>query len=391
MMISVQASLLAASHASWVWNTLALLSIPVLVALNGFFVAAEFALVAIRTTRVEELVRQGQRGAKAVKQATANLDRSIAATQLGITLASIALGWVGKPALARLLEPVFGFLPDALGAVATHTIAVGIAFLLVTFLHVVFGELIPKSMALQRPDKTGLWVAEPLIVFARLSRPLIVLMNGTGNAILRLCGFQPATSAELAHSVEELDLLIKGTEEAGILPAVQAKVVRKAFHLSDKRVQDRMVPRERMAALELSTPPDKVMEAVRNGAHTRMPVYEEDLDNIVGIVNTKDLFYLFSLKGTVVLADALYPPLFLRADEDMAVALELFRKSHRPMALVRDENGRIVGLITLEDVLEELVGDIEDEHDRLTPKLKLSVKRCRPKSRASPPVVRSAP
>jgi CBS domain containing-hemolysin-like protein len=179
----------------------------------------------------------------------------------------------------------------------------------------------------------------------------------------------PASSnAELAHSVEELDLLIEDTEAAGILAPVQATVVQKAFHLSDERVRDCMVPREKMAVLELNAPPDTVLEAVRNGAHTRMPVYQEYLDNIVGIVNTKDLFYLFSLKGVVILADALYPPLFLRADEDMAVALELFRKNRRPMALVRDSDDSIVGLITLEDVLEEIIGEIEDEHDRPTPK-----------------------
>jgi CBS domain containing-hemolysin-like protein len=146
-----------------------------------------------------------------------------------------------------------------------------------------------------------------------------------------------------------------------------------------------MVPRDKMAVLELNAPPDMVLEAVRSGAHTRMPVYEESIDNIVGIVNTKDLFYLFSLKGIVVLADALYPPLFLRADEDMAVALQLFRKNRRPMALVRDDNERIIGLITLEDVLEEIVGDIEDEHDRPTPKLTLGKKPPCPTPAASSP------
>src|SRR5262245_13381950 len=315
-MIAAQASLLAASDTSWVWNTLGLLSIPLLVALNGLFVAAEFALVAVRKTRVEELVRQGQQGAKAVEDATANLDRSIAATQLGITLVSIALGWVGEPALARLLEPMFGFLPDTWGTVATHSVAVGLAFLSITFLHVVFGELIPKTLALQKPDGTALWVAGPLILFAKLTRPLIALMNGTGNGILRLFGLPVAQSVELAHSIEELTLLIEDTEEAGILGPAQAEFVQKVFRLSAKRVRDCMVPRDKMAVLEVNSPPDTVLEAARRGAHTRMPVYEGELDNIVGIVNTKDLFYLFSLKGVVILEDALYPPLFLKPDEE---------------------------------------------------------------------------
>src|SRR5262249_5471861 len=224
-MIAAQASLLAASDSSWVWNALGLLSIPLLVALNGLFVAAEFALVAVRKTRVEEMVRRGQQGAKAVEDATANLDRSIAATQLGITLASIALGWVGEPALARLLEPVFGFLPDTWGTVATHSIAIGVAFLSVSFVHVDYCEYSPKTMALQQPDGTALWVAGPLVVFAKLTRPLIALMNGTGNGILRLCGFRPASSGELAHSIDELALLIEGTQEAGILGPAQAEFV----------------------------------------------------------------------------------------------------------------------------------------------------------------------
>src|SRR5262249_37740693 len=293
----------------------------------------------------------------------------IAATQLGITLASIALGWVGEPALARLLEPVFGFLPNTWGTVATHSVAVGLAFLSITFLHVVFGELIPKTMALQKPDGTALWVARPLVLFAKLTRPLIALMNGTGNGILRLCGLPVAQSVELAHSIEELTLLIEDTEEAGILGPAQAEFVQKVFRLSAKRVRDCMVPREKMAVLEGNSPPDTVLEAARRGAHTRMPVYEGELGNIVGIVHTKDLFYLFSLKGVVILEDALYPPLFLKPEEEVANAFQLFRTAHRPMALVRDGEGKIRGLITLEDVLEEIVGDIEDEHDRPTPKL----------------------
>jgi CBS domain containing-hemolysin-like protein len=179
----------------------------------------------------------------------------------------------------------------------------------------------------------------------------------------------------MVHSVDELMLLIEDTEEAGILDPDQAEFVQNVFHLSDKKVGDCLVPREKMAALELNTPPDKVLEAVRNGAHTRMPVYDTELDNIVGIVNTKDLFHLFSLRGVVILQDALYPALFLKPDETMANALRLFRKARRPMALVRDDNLHILGLITLEDVLEEIVGDIEDEHDRPTPKVTIRFRR----------------
>jgi CBS domain containing-hemolysin-like protein len=213
-------------------------------------------------------------------------------------------------------------------------------------------------------------------------------MNGTGNAILRLCGYRTASGVEMVHSVEELALLIEDTEEAGVLGTVQAGVVQMAIRLSEKRVRDCLVPRDRMAVLELTASPEQVLEAVRRGAHTRMPVYEGSPDNIVGIVNTKDLFHLFSLKGVVVLADALYPPVFLEPEVAVASALEQFRKARRPMALVRDDEGKILGLITLEDILEEIVGDIEDEHDRPIAKLKLR-RRPRPPVKADPPSRRS--
>lgn len=350
---------------TWVWSFLGLLSIPVFVLLNGLFVAAEFALVAIRRTRVEEMVKLGQAGAKAIETATTNLDRSIATTQLGITLSSLALGWAGEPALAHLFEPVFTIIPVGWRAVTTHSLAAVVAFLLITFLHVVFGELIPKTMGLQRPDGIARWTAAPLNVFAKMTQPLIRIMTGTGNRILRAIGLHPAGGHEMVHSIEELSLLVEDTEEAGILGEVQADVVQKVFHLSQKRNRDCMIPRDKMAVLERNMPPDKVMEAVRHGAHTRMPVYQNNMENIVGIVNTKDLFFLLSLKGVVILDDALYPPLFVKPDGEVAITLEQLRGARRHMALVRSDEGEILGLITLEDILEEMVGEIEDEHDPL--------------------------
>jgi CBS domain containing-hemolysin-like protein len=215
-------------------------------------------------------------------------------------------------------------------------------------------------------------------------------MYGTANVLLRRLGYRSASGEAMVHSVEELLLLIEDTEEAGLIDAEQADLVENVFELSSKRVRDCMVPREKMAALELNTPPEKVLEAVRTGAHTRMPVYEGDPNNIVGIVNTKDLFYLFSLQGVVILHDALYPPLFLKPDETIGNALRLFRRVHRPMALVRDDDGVIRGLITLEDVLEEIVGDIEDEHDRPTPRLsRTALRRVSPRPAPADPRGRS--
>jgi putative hemolysin len=379
----------------WLWDVVGLLSIPALVLLNAFFVAAEFALVAVRHTRVEELTAKGVSGAKAVGAVKANLGRYIAATQLGITLASLGLGWVAEPALAQLMLPLFSGLGAPWDLLGPHSVAVALAFLLITYMHVVFGELIPKTLALQTTDTTALWLARPLILFSRLTRPLTFLMTGTGNVLLRVLGFETPAGEGMVHSVEELELLIEDTEEAGFLGPDQVEFVHNVFHLSNKRVRDCMVPRDKMAVLELSLPPDKVLEAVRTGAHTRMPVYERELDNIVGIVNTKDLFFLFSQRGLVILEDALYPALFLKPDESVANALGLFRQAHRPMALVRADNGRIEGLITLEDILEEIIGDIEDEHDRPTPKLVLRRGRKLPERPARPqaaiPPARPAP
>lgn len=358
-----------AVSAHWAIDVLLLLLVPALVVLNGLFVAAEFALVSVRKTRMEELAEKGATGARSVLEVISHLDHAIAATQLGITLASIGLGIASEPALARLLQPAFFWLPDSWTWVTAHIAASTLAFCLITFLHVVFGELIPKSVALQYPDTAAMWLAAPILWFAWLARPAILAMNGTGNWLLRQAGFRSPSGAAMVHSVEELLLLIEDTEEAGVLDEQQADLVENVFLLRNKKVRDCMVPKEKMASLEISTPPEKVLEAVRSGAHTRMPVYEGSFDNVVGIVNTKDLFYLFSLQGVVVLQDALYVPIFLDPEESISNALRLFKKAHRHMAMVRDEDGVIHGLITLEDIVEEIVGELEDEHDRPLPKV----------------------
>jgi CBS domain containing-hemolysin-like protein len=242
-------------------------------------------------------------------------------------------------------------------------------------MHVVFGEQMPKLAALQEPEKVGIWVARPVALTARLTGPLIRLMNGSSSWLLRRIGYAGDGEEGEVHTVDELRLLVEDSEEAGEIDADAADMVLNVFGLADKRVRDCMVPRDKMAALDVNSPPDKVMEVARLGAHTRLPVYDGTPDKIVGIVNTKDLFFLFSTSGAVMLEDALYPATFLDPDEQVANAFRLFRKSHRPMALVRDPQGAVLGLITLEDVLEEIVGDIEDEHDVPVPKLKLARRR----------------
>lgn len=372
----------AGSDPGTAWTILGLVAIPLLIAINGFFVAAEFALVAIRKTRVEELVNQKRSGAASLMAAVTDLDRSVAACQLGITVASLALGFVSEPAIRHLISPLFTVLPSAWQGPVTQILSVLITLLLITYLHVVFGEQMPKLAALQAAEHVALWVARPVNVFARITRPLITLMNGSSTWLLRRCGYRANTDEGEVHSVDELRLLVEDTEEAGLLDPDAADMVLNVFALSNKKVRDCMVPRERMVALDVSTPPQQVLEIARLGAHTRMPVYDGNPNNIVGIVNTKDLFFLFSTSGAVVIEDALYPPTFLSPEEPVANAFRLFRQSHRPMAVVRCE-GAVCGLITLEDVLEEIVGDIEDEHDVPVPKAKYRRRR--------PPQVRLNP
>ena len=353
-------------------TVLGLLAVPALVALNGFFVAGEFALVAVRKTRVEEMVNQGRLGAKALMHAVTDLNRSVAACQLGITVASLALGYVSEPALAGLFQPLLAALLAEWQGSLVRALSIFLTLAVITYLHVVFGEQMPKLAALQSTEVIALWVARPINWFARAAGPVIHLMNGSSAWFLRRIGYRASEEDSEVHTVDELRLLVEDTEEAGLLDPDAADMVLNVFALTDKTVGDCMVPQDKVLALALNTPPDKVLEVARLGAHTRMPVYDGAPDNVVGIVNTKDLFFLFSTHGAVMLEDALYAPTFLDPEEPVANAFKLFRKSHRPMAVVRDKDGKVRGLITLEDVLEEIVGDIEDEHDVHVPKLKLA-------------------
>jgi len=342
---------------------LGLLAIPILIAINGYFVAIEFALVAVRKTRIEEMLQQGVRGARSVAAAQQNMNRSIAAAQLGITVASIALGAVSESVLAKLLESYLTFVPQGWELVTRHSIATLISIAFITYLHVILGEQVPKMMAIQSADKIALWAARPLNIFARATWPVLRLMNATGNWILRLMGFDRGEGHQQVHSVEELKMLVEDTEEAGLLEAQQAEFVKNVFRLTDKKVRDCMIPKEKVDALDIRTKLDKIVDVARRSGHTRLPFYEGSLDNIVGILNTKYLFSLYTQRLPVILEDVLYPATFIDPDAIISVALQLFRKSRRPMAMVREQNGKVLGMLTLEDVLEEIVGDIQDEHD----------------------------
>jgi CBS domain containing-hemolysin-like protein len=342
---------------------LGLIAIPVLILINGYFVAVEFALVAVRKTRVEELVQQGVRGARSLAAAQAHMDRSIAAAQLGITVASIALGAVGESVLARLLEPLLKFVPEGLEPVTRHSLATFLSIAFITYLHVVLGEQVPKIIAIHAPDRLALRTVGFLNGFARVTWPILRVMNATGNLLLRALGYAKSGAHQQVVSVEELRMLVEDTQEAGLIEHDTATFVQNVFQLTDKTVRDVMIPKDRMDALEAHTPTAKVLAVVRRSGHTRLPVYDGHIDNIVGILNTKYLFSLITLGHVVILEDILYPATFIDADALVSVALRLFKKSRRPMALVRDADKHVLGMLTLEDVIEEIIGDIEDEHD----------------------------
>ena len=334
-----------------------------LVLLNGYFVAAEFALVTVRWTRVEELVARGKFGAHAVKHALENLDDAIAAAQLGITFASLALGWLGEPALARMIEPMFRRLPPMWGVALSHVSALTVSYLLLTYMHVVLGEQAPKALAIRRAEDVALFVTGPLLAFGRATRPLIRAIAGSSTWIVGLLRLPNQAPEKDFHSVQELRMLVEESQQTGMIPTDQADYVRNVFRLSDKKVGDVMVPRDRVVTLPINASEEEVLATARETAHTRLPVWEGDSDHIVGIVNTKDLFHLFSLRGIVILMDAMYPAIFVEPEQPVARLLTTFKRSKRQMAVVRDGNGKFLGIVTLEDILEEIVGEIEDEHD----------------------------
>ena len=343
-------------------SALGLLAVFVLLLTNAYFVATEFALVAVRRTQVQLWVAERRRGAMAAAAAIRDLDDAIAATQLGITLASIGLGFVGEPALAGLIEPALRFV--GLGStVSIHTVALIVSFSIVTFLHVVVGELAPKALALDRPGSVALACARPLLLFARVFRPIIATMNAAGGALVGLLGVVNVGQRELVHSPEELSLLVDEARDAGQIRPYAGRILGNVFRLSKTCVRDVMVPRERVFAVHRGTQAEELLDILREEGYTRIPVYDRDLDDIVGILHAKDIFHIAADRRLVILTDVLRPVLEIGPDLPVVDALRRFRSGRKHLALVREKDGPLLGVCTLEDVLEEIVGEIEDEHD----------------------------
>src|SRR5215203_2338376 len=263
-------------------SSVGLVAVFVLVLANGFFVATEFAIVAVRRSRLEQLVDEGRAGASAAKVVVGHLDAYIAATQFGITLASLALGWIGEPALAHLLEPAFVVLAGDFAPAAAHGVAIGVAFALITGLHIVIGELAPKGLALERPEMTTLWVARPIQVFHAIFKWPISALNAVGNGTLKLFGLAPASGHEMVHSVEELRLLVTGMQEAGVVDAAEARIARRAFGFGELTAGSLMTPRTEIEAVPVIATLEELLRIAETTRRHRLPVYEGSLDHVLG-------------------------------------------------------------------------------------------------------------
>ncbi len=345
---------------------LGLLAVVLLVALNGFFVAGEFALVKVRKTRIEQLVEEGKKAARTVQNELNHLDNYIAATQLGITLASLALGWIGEPALAHLIEPAFEGIAGPAAVELSHTFAFAFSFALITIFHIVLGELVPKSIALQRAEGTALLVARPLYIFAQVFKPFIKLMNSIGNGVVRLLGMNAAGEHGSVHSVAELEMLVTESREAGVLDNQEEVMLRRVFNFGEKDANQVMRPRTQVYAIPLDKDLDSVLDIVTREHYTRFPVYQGTIDNVIGVLHVKDLLDRVHQKkdqGEFVLKEILRPVLKVPETIPIEDLLEQMRSRQMHMALLIDEYGGTAGLVTLEDILEEIIGEMRDEFD----------------------------
>lgn len=337
-----------------------------LVLLNGFFVAAEFAIVKVRISQIQ--VKAGSSfTARIAESVVGNLDGYLAATQLGITLASLGLGWIGEDVMTKLILSAMHGLNLQMTEALAHRIALPVAFSVITVLHIVFGELAPKSLAIRYPTSTTLYTSAPLKAFYFVFRPFIYILNGFANFILRMVGIQPVPHAEI-HSEDELKLIIAESAEGGAIRASERELIQNVFDFDDRTVRQVLKPRNQIAAINVAMPIDEAIDYAIQEGYSRYPVYEGSMDNIIGFILTKDL--LATLRYDQRPTDfrgMIRELLFISSSKKISQVLRQFQEQKNQMAIVVNEFGGIVGLLTLEDIIEELVGDIQDETDTEMP------------------------
>ena len=339
-----------------------LLLVILLVLANGFFVASEFSLVAVRRSRIASLAAEGHRRYKRLLRVIDNLNAYISATQLGITLSSLALGWIGEPAIARLLDPLLqNYVPDAV----LHSLSFAISFSLITFLHIVLGELAPKTIALDQAEKTALIVALPMEIFHHVFYWPIRLLDRAGNLTVRMLGFSPNASHGSVYTEEELRMLIDASYSSGQIEEEKRRLIRRAFDFDTTEAHEAMVPRSEITALPVDATLDETLEAFRVHGYSRLPVYGKDLDDMVGVLFRQDMEpFMSKTPGLVFSMTAIiHPPVFVPVGKHLGSLLKQMQATRTHLVFVMDEYGGLEGLVTLEDVLEEIVGEINDEYD----------------------------
>src|SRR6267142_5345761 len=346
------------SLAATLWRLAGLLA---LVFANGFFVAAEFSIVTVRKTRIDQLITEGHRGARSVRRAISAPDRYIAATQLGITMASLALGWLAEPALASVFEPALSFMPAYIAAATAHSIAVAVAFAIITAAEIIFGELTPKWIALEQPETTAMWLVKPLELFMRVMSPFIRVVHGTAQAVIKMLGFAGADHRAMVHSEEELKMLVTASQEAGVLEEQEEQMLHRVFGFADLTAGQVMIPRTELIAVPGTMLRDELVVKIAGGRLTRLPVYRRDLDDVIGMLHVNDLLKAIAAGKNVDAAslarEAVTVPETLGADDLLAE----MRRRHVAEAVVIDEYGGTAGLVTFESLMERIVGDIPGE------------------------------
>jgi CBS domain containing-hemolysin-like protein len=337
-----------------------------LVFLNGFFVAAEFAIVKVRSSQLEIKIKEGNRFAILSKHIVSHLDGYLAATQLGITLASLGLGWIGEPVVSKIIINIMNFAGLTISPETAHHIALPIAFSIITVLHIVFGELAPKSLAIQRSIKTTLIIAYPLQFFYVVFKPIIWVLNGIATFILKSMGITPVHGADI-HSSEELKYLVKQGQESGKIDAAEYKIIKNAFDFSEQTAKQIMVSRVNVFAIDVNDFDEAMLTKVIDESYSRIPCYEDNLDNIVGVVYLKDILIVARKNEPINLRGIMRTMHVVPETKSIGQLLNEFQTRHQQIALVVNEYGGTEGIITMEDILEELVGEIQDEYDNEIP------------------------